>query len=153
MFVDLGLIALSRQDYQVAVEAFERAIELDPKHAIALNNAAFVYAERLGETGKALGLAERASEVRPNDPGILDTLGWIQYHLEQFEEAENALRRSVAQRESAESLYHLASVLFKQDRLRVAETYLNRAVDLRPDPETRAEMERLQDDITRARNR
>ncbi len=153
MLIDLGLVALTAQDYRTAVESFDRAIELDPNNALALNNAAFVYAERLGETSKALGLAERANEISPDDPGILDTLGWIQYRLEQFTEAENALRRSVGQRESAENLYHLASVLFKQDRLRAAETYLKRAIELRPDPETQAEMERLQDDITRARNR
>ena len=98
-------------------------------------------------------MAEHANEMRPDDTLILDTLGWIHYRLEQFEEAENALRRSIDQRESADNLYHLASVLFKQDRLRVAETYLNRAMELKPDPELRDEIERLEDDITKARNR
>lgn len=153
MLIELGLLALSAQDYRAAIEAFDRAIELDPNNATALNNAAFLYGELLGDPSKALVLAERANEIRPDSPELLDTLGWIQYQLQQFEEAENALRRSLEHRESAVSFFHLASVLFKQDRLRAAETYLKRAMELRPDPETRAEMERLQVDITRAQNR
>ncbi len=153
MLIDLGNMALGGEDYRGAIEAYERAIELDPENATALNNAAFVYAEKFGEHSKALAMAERADEIRPDDSLILDTLGWIQYRLEQFEQAESALRRSIDQRESAENLYHLACVLFKQDRLRPAETYLNRAMELKPDPKTQDEMERLQDDITTARNR
>ena len=133
--------------------AFDQVIELDPDNAGALNNAAFVYAEQLGDPSKALGLANRASELRPDDPSILDTLGWVRYHLQQFDEAEDALRRSLTRRESAETMYHLASVLFKQDRLDTAQTYVNRAIELRPDPQTRAEIERLEDDIRRAQNR
>ena len=135
------------------IGAFDQVIELDPNNALALNNAAFVYAERLGDPSKALGLARRASELRPDDPSILDTLGWVLYHLQRFEEAEDALRRSVGLRESADSVFHLASVLFKQGRLDAARTYVNRAIELRPDPQTRADMERLEDDIRRAQNR
>ncbi len=153
LLTNLGVFALTGKEYQAAVDAFDQAIELDPNDALALNNAAFVYADRLGDPNKALGLAEHASELRPDDPLILDTLGWVRYHLQRFEEAEDALRRSVSLRESAENIYHLASVLFKQGRLDAAQTYVNRAIELRPDPQTRAEMERLEDDIRRAQNR
>ena len=124
-----------------------------PDNATALNNSAFVFAEEFDDPSKALPLADRANAIRPDDALILDTLGWIFYRLERLEEAENALRRSIDQRPSAENLYHLASVLFKQGRLRLAETYLNRAMELKPDPKARDEMERLEDDIRRERNR
>ncbi len=153
LLTNLGIYALTGKEYQVAVDAFDQVIELDPSNALALNNAAFVYADRLGDPSKALGLAEHASELRPDDPLILDTLGWVRYHLQRYDEAEDALRRSVSLRESAESMYHLASVLFKQGRLDAAQTYVNRAIELRPDPQTQAEMERLEDDIRRAQNR
>ena len=153
LLTNLGLFALAGKEYQAAVDAFDQVIELDPNDAVALNNAAFLYAERLGDPSKALGLAKRASELRPDDPSILDTLGWAGYHLQRFDEAEDALRRSLGLRESAVSMYHLASVLFQQGRLDAAQTYVNRAIELRPDPQTRAEMERLEDDIRRAKNR
>ncbi|MCH8315300.1 MAG: tetratricopeptide repeat protein [Planctomycetes bacterium] len=153
LLTNLGMFALAGNEYQVAVDAFDQAIELDPNNALALNNAAFLYTERLGDPSKALGLAKRASELKPDDPSILDTLGWAQYHLQRFDEAEDALRRSLSLRDSAVSMYHLASVLFKQGRLDAAQTYVNRAIELRPDPQTRAEIERLEDDIRRAQNR
>ncbi len=153
LLTNVGMFALAGKEYQAAVDAFDEAIELDPNNTLALNNAAFVYAERLGDPSKALDLAKHASELRPDDPFILDTLGWVQYHLQRFDEAEDPLRRSLSLLESAESMYHLASVLFKQGRLDAAQTYVNRAIELRPDPQTRAEMERLEDDIRRAQNR
>ncbi len=153
LLMNLGIFTLTAKQYQAAVDAFDQVIELDPDNSLALNNAAFVYAGRLGDPNKALGLAKHASELRPDDPSILDTLGWVLYHLQRFEEAEDALRRSVGLRESADSVFHLASVLFKQGRLDAARTYVNRAIELRPDPQTRADIERLEDDIRRAQNR
>jgi tetratricopeptide (TPR) repeat protein len=152
LLTNLGVFALTGKEYQAAVDAFDQAIELDPNNVLALNNAAFLYAERLGDPSKALGLAKHANELRPDDPLILDTLGWVRYHLQRFDEAEDVLRRSVSLLESAESMYHLASVLFKQGHLDAAQTYVNRAIELRPDPQTRAEMERLEDDIRKAKN-
>lgn len=152
LLMNLGKYALIGKEYQAAVDAFDQVIELDPNNTVALNNAAFVYAERLGDPSTALGLVKHAAELRPDDPSILDTLGWVQYHLQRFDEAEDPLRRSVSLLESAESMYHLASVLFKQGRLDVAQTYVNRAIELRPDPQTQAEIERLEDDIRRAQN-
>ena len=153
LLTNLGLYALAGKEYQAAADAFDQVIELDPNNILALNNAAFMYVEHLGDPSKALGLAKHASALRPDDPSVLDTLGWVRYHLQQFDEAEDALRRSLSLRDSAVSMYHLASVLFKQGRLDTAQTYVNRAIELRPDPQTRAEMERLEDDIRRARNR
>lgn len=50
-----------RRDYQAAITAYERLIELDPKDSWALNNIGVVYSEDLGDYTRSEQYFERAS--------------------------------------------------------------------------------------------
>jgi cellulose synthase operon protein C len=58
-----------------------------------LNNLAWLYMER--DDPRALELARRAAEAAPDNPDILDTLGWILFREGRVDEAVTHLRRSV----------------------------------------------------------
>ena len=152
----LGMIGLDRGLYQVglgnyreATTSFEAVIALaaaDPNvadHALALNNAAFLYAEYLDDPGKAAEFAQRAAAVNPDDPSILDTLGWAQCKLGRYEEAEDALRRSIAIRPSPDNHLHLAWVFYETDRRDRTRSYLLKAEALHPSPDTQARINEL----------
>lgn len=147
LFMDLGQFQVQTQDYQSAVKSFEGAIAIDPKQALALNNAAYLYAEELDDPAAAIPYAERAAEVLPNDPFILDTLGWTLFKAGRLDRAEEPLRRAIEISPSAENHLHLASVLARTDRAQKAEIYLRRAAELRPSDETLAEILRLAEEI------
>lgn len=49
-------------------------------HPMLLNNAAMAHF-RIGNGERALELAQRAHELTPDDPSVLDSLGWIQLNV------------------------------------------------------------------------
>ncbi len=61
-----------------AGRAYRATLELDPDNAIAMNNLAFLLAERGEDLEQALGFARRAAELMPLDAEMLDTAGWVQ---------------------------------------------------------------------------
>jgi tetratricopeptide (TPR) repeat protein len=155
--LDLGQFEVAVGNVQTAVEAFERALEIEPNNVLALNNAAFIYAEHLGAPGKALPYAERAVAEVPTEGTVLDTLGWTYYRVGRYEEAEEFLRRSIKARPMADNHLHLAFVLFETardlepepgaKRLDNARTYLRRAAELGPPPDLQTEIDRLAEEI------
>ena len=60
------------------------ALDLAPADAELLNGIAYADLER-GEVGDTTAaMAEQAAAARPDDPGILDTLGFLRYHQGRF---------------------------------------------------------------------
>ena len=153
LLINLGNYKIQSQDYEGADSAFVDALKYNPIQLAALNNTAYVKGEFLNKPTEALPFAQKAKAISPGAPNILDTLGWTYYLLNQYSLAEDELRESVKLRESAGNVYHLASVFFKQGRLDNAQVRLNRAAELDPDPQTKADISRLAADIAKARNR
>jgi Flp pilus assembly protein TadD len=75
--------------------SMRKAIEIDPKHAVALNYLGYSYADRNINLKEAEGLILRALEVRPNDGYFLDSLAWVHYRQGDFTRAEEELRRAL----------------------------------------------------------
>lgn len=68
----LGLVAFNQKDYALAERRFLEVLAIEPRHQAALNNLAWVLAER-GAAG-AVETAERAAAASGNAPPVLDTL-------------------------------------------------------------------------------
>ena len=71
----LGDQALMKRNYRAAKERYGNVVKLQGDNAVALNNLALV-TSRLQEPG-ALAFAQKANALRPNNPGILDTLSMV----------------------------------------------------------------------------
>jgi putative PEP-CTERM system TPR-repeat lipoprotein len=65
--------ALAAKNTKTAFGLLQEVVALEPNNAIALNNLAFAAGE-LGDA-RAVGYAERAVKISPNNPAMLDTLG------------------------------------------------------------------------------
>jgi len=70
-----------------AEKAYRATLQLDPDNTIAMNNLAFLLAERGEDLDQALGFARRAMELAPEDVEIIDTAGWVQWKRGQTNEA------------------------------------------------------------------
>lgn len=143
----LGSFHQTAGRYEESTRLFEQVREIWPDHAATLNNLAYSYAKYLNQPARAEPLARRALALVPDNYNILDTMGTVLIALEKFEEAEQLLRRSIELRPDAGNHYHLAEVLRRTNRATEARRLLDRALELNPDPRTRAEIERLRDDI------
>lgn len=147
LLFELGNYQIVMQDYSSAVQNLERVVELSPTHATARNNLAFILVDRFGEVEKARPHAEQAYELSPDNPSVLDTLGWVRFHLGQYDRAESLIRESLELQDSASSRVHLARVMIETNREAFAVEHLEQAMNLNPNQRTREEIERLMADI------
>lgn len=110
------------------------AIELDPYNSIYLNYLGYKYSVEKRDLEKALGYITRALEDEPDNEAYLDTLGWIYFQMEKYEEALGQLlvAKSYADkkhRKDAVITYHLAETYFKLDRKPSALLYYKQTLE------------------------
>ncbi len=65
------------------------AVAADPQLPEALNNLAFAAIGRGDLSAITIDLAQRAAQASPDEPSILDTLGWVRYHQGRFRDDAN----------------------------------------------------------------
>lgn len=88
----------------------------DPDHAATLNALGYTLTNHTGRFEEAAKLIERALELSPGDPAIMDSLGWVYYKLGHFEQSESLLRRAHLAFPDPEVAAHLGEVLWVQGR-------------------------------------
>jgi tetratricopeptide (TPR) repeat protein len=110
----IGLVHERRGDVAAATQAYEQVLALNPRHALAGNNLAYLYSEHGGDKERALQLAQMAKELAPNDPHVSDTLGWILYKRGLYQRARSLLKESAAKLpDNAEVQYHFGMAAWK----------------------------------------
>jgi len=83
------------RDYDSALRALDRAIELQPSNSDSRTCRAAIYRRR-GEWRRALAESERALELNPRDPLIPAEIGNTYNILRRWSEAEQSLKRALA---------------------------------------------------------
>ena len=117
---------------------------------------AFLLADNLGRAEEAIPHAEKAVSLAPRSWANLDTLGWVHALAGNLERAEKFLRRSVDVSAQPSNQLRLARVFVMQGRWDFAQRAVEQAAILNedqspPDPELRAEINDLADDIRNRR--
>lgn len=90
----------------------KRILEREPDNAHALNALGYTLADRTQRYQEALEYVQRAYELAPEEPAILDSLGWVNYRLGNYEQALKFLRQAYAADPDAEIAAHLGEVLW-----------------------------------------
>jgi len=108
-------------------------LQRDPKHAHALNALGYTLADRTNRYQEARQYLDRALVIRPDDPFILDSMGWLMYRLGKPDEAIRYLRRALAMRSDAEIAAHLGEVLWVTGRRDEAKEIWDKALRETPD--------------------
>ncbi len=112
------------------VANMEKLIEIDKNHVEGLNYLAYLYADKTKNLSVAEKLARRALSLRPNDGFILDTLGWVLFKQNRFDEAVKTLERA-HQIEGKESIIaeHLGDVYFRVEMPQKARDMYRKAAE------------------------
>ena len=104
-----------------------------PDHVSALNALGYTLADHNFRVDEALGYIKRALEIRPNDPAIIDSMGWVQFRLGNYAEAESYLRKAYDLLEDAEIGGHLVELLWMQGNYDEARSTMNEILRHFPD--------------------
>jgi tetratricopeptide (TPR) repeat protein len=100
-------------DLLAALETDLRAIlKYDPNNATALNALGYTLADRTDRYDEALQLISQALQLKPDDPAIIDSMGWVQYRLGNYDEAVLRLREAMKAFPDHEIAAHLGEVLW-----------------------------------------
>lgn len=96
----------------IAEQDLQQILKGDPDNAQALNALGYTLADRSDRLEEALGYIERAHQLRPDDPAVIDSLGWVHYRLGNYEKALQYLRRAFELLNDPEIAAHLGEVLW-----------------------------------------
>ena len=137
-----GQQSVVAKDYRAAAQQFKAVLEVEPENTVALNNLAWVLNE-LGDP-KALEFAERASELAPFAPLVMDTHGWILVQHGDAAQGLTLLRKanSIAPQDTDIQL-HLAKALLKTGDRAAAKRELEKLATQTGESPARTEAQQL----------
>lgn len=105
----IALLHIVHGNNDEAVALLRRALKTSPRGTLILNDLATLLGEEDESRSEALRLIETAISIGGAQPSFLDTLGTIQLHLDNLQEAIDALEHAVAFVEADPRYYfHLA---------------------------------------------
>jgi tetratricopeptide (TPR) repeat protein len=132
LLYDHAMIAEKVKRIDVLEANLRKLIKLRPDHAHAYNALGYTFADRNERLDEARELIETGLKLAPEDPFIMDSMGWVLYRLGQHEAALDYLRRAHAQRPDAEIAAHLGEVLWISGAREEARKVWNEAVKQHP---------------------
>lgn len=111
-----ALFAIDHGDDADGERDLRRLIELKPDDAEALNALGYTLADRSKRGDptqkEALDLIQRALKLKPDEPAIIDSLGWLRYRMSDLDASLEALRRAYAKQPDPDIAAHLGEVLW-----------------------------------------
>ena len=111
-----ALHGVAMQRIEVLERDLRAILAQDPEHADALNALGYTLADQTKRHEEARELIERAFALKPEEPAILDSMGWVQYRLGHLEQALEYLRRAFTQMPDGEIAAHLGEALWALGR-------------------------------------
>lgn len=121
-----------------------RLIALNPRHAHGLNALGYSFAERNIRLAEAYELINRALALAPDDPFIMDSLGWVLFRQGRLDAALGVLEKAYGMRADPEIAAHLGEVLWQQNRREEATRLWQENAARNPENEAlKATLERL----------
>jgi Tfp pilus assembly protein PilF len=103
---------IAEKQNKAAIEQYQTILSQNPKYVPALNNLAWLYQQE--KDPHALEYAEKANQLAPDNPGVLDTLGWILVEQGDTKRGLPLLQKaSSLAPQAAEVHYHYAAGLAK----------------------------------------
>lgn len=121
LLYDYAMAAEKVDRIDIVETKLKRLIELKPDYAQAYNALGYTFAERNIRLKEAREFIEKALKLSPQDPFILDSMGWVEYRLGNMNEGIDYLRRAFTQRADPEIAAHLGEVLWAQGKKTEAE--------------------------------
>ena len=114
-------------DEEKAIAEYETVLQKLPDNVVVLNNLAWLYQK--SKNDRAIALSERAFNLSPDKPEIVDTYGWILVNFGQFEKGLKFIKEAFAKMPgNPEVAFHVGYALNKAGKSEEAKRVLERIV-------------------------
>ncbi len=114
-------------------ETLQSILQVDSNHSSALNALGYMLSVHTTRYDEAYKYIKKAYDLKPNDPAILDSLGWVSYRKGDLQGAERYLRIAYQKLQDPEVASHLVEVLSKQGQQEEAAKLLHEMLLKYPD--------------------
>lgn len=128
-----ALTAVDDDNLSGAERDLRYLIERDPENAQALNALGYTLVDATGRDQEGLALIRRAYTIQPDNPAIIDSMGWALYQLGDHQKALAYLRRAHQLMPDAEVSAHLGEVLWAAGEQEEARRIWREALEQNPD--------------------
>lgn len=112
LLYDHAMAAEKLNKLEVMEKDLRMVIKLKPDYAHAYNALGYTLVEKTDRLAEASELLGKAISLAPEDPFILDSLGWLQYRKGNLDKAKEFLERAWRLRQDPEIAAHLGEVLW-----------------------------------------
>jgi tetratricopeptide (TPR) repeat protein len=112
LLYDRAMVAERLGKLDVLEADLRRVIVLRPDNAHAYNALGYTLADRTDRLAEALVLLDKALSLAPEDPYILDSVGWAQFRSGNLARAQTYLEQAYKLRPDPEIAAHLGEVLW-----------------------------------------
>ncbi len=129
--------AMEQNDqFEEAVETFEKLLEVTPDFDAALNYLGYMLADANQRLPYARELIERALAINPDNAAYLDSYGWVLFRQGEYEEARKHLERAVELDTDPVMFDHLGDTYKALGKMEEARSWWQKALDEDPDNES-----------------
>ncbi len=112
LLYELAMLAEKNQQFDLMEITLRKVIQLAPDSQHAYNALGYSLADRNLRLQEAYDLIKKALSLAPEDPFIMDSMGWVEFRLGRLEKAEELLKRAFAIKADPEIAAHLGEVLW-----------------------------------------
>jgi tetratricopeptide (TPR) repeat protein len=142
--LQLGLLMEGTGRRDQAQPIYEQILRIKPDHAVALNNLAFIKADKGIDLDQALTMAQRARQQQPASPDFADTLGWIYIKKNLPQEAVNIFTDLVTKSPANPTYhYHYGMALLQKGDKSLARRELEMAIKNSPPLEEKVKIQEM----------
>jgi len=128
-----ALMAEKLGKLQVLEDDLTYILEKNPNDANVLNALGYTLTDKTTRYVEAQSYLDRAIAIKPNEPVIIDSYGWLLFKLNKLEQAQAYLQRAYDAEPQAEIAAHLVEVLWNLGLREQAKSILTKALVKNPD--------------------
>lgn len=148
LFFEYGLLLEQEGRQEEAIASMEKVLELQSDHVEALNYLGYTWADNNVHLEKALEYINKAIVLKPDNGYILDSLGWVYFHMGELEKARTELERAIALEPDDPYIQeHMGDILQKSGDKEKARDSYRRAKELFKEQKMKDKMQRKIDEI------
>ncbi len=86
-----AIVLGERGKHEEEIAEYQAVLRETPDLPVALNNLAYIWAERGEHLGEAFSMAQRAVAAEPGDSNMVDTLAWVYFRMGRLADAESTM--------------------------------------------------------------